>query len=370
MKNNKVNGFLVAAIVVVFFLLCATVYGGYLIFGMEEIQCEPNAYSVASIDDIVTDDDVESAFYIKTMSTITGTESHSAFGDIPSSLIPDLLSCSAATGISIKHIGFVMYTDHPKLLAVGISSGLHKGAIILPTDYNVAVLSPAGLFIEEEIAWNRRDYPNLLPFLRSDRTKVAYTDDVNIFESLKFDAGGNITWKTDDFSMAYSAGSLTYTPKADLMTRLQKNSIIPTMPPYLYMGIATLLLLIGGILLWKIKSYDMSIACFALIPAMVMVGGMSLYLVMYGFYIPSTLLPMTAFIFTGLAWSIPLVLLWVALGAERALGLFWLSFGILFTVTILDKLFPFVWLVAIGVITILVIISAILVPSDNRQIRL
>lgn len=370
MKNYKVNGFLVAAIVVAFVLLCATVYGGYLIFDIEETAIEPNVYGVASLNDLLTDYEAESAFYLKTQSAIPNAESYSRFGDIPRSLLPELLSCSAGTGIPVKHFGFIMYTDYPKLLAVGVSSGLHEGAFILTTDYNTAVMSPAGLFIKEEIAWNRRDYPNLLRFLRSDEAKIAIINKDCFFESLNFDIDGNITWETSKYSMSYSTGSLTSEPKADLMTRLQGSSIIPTMPPLLYLGITILLLLIGAILLWKMKSYDMSIACFALIPAIAMVGGMSIYLIMYGFYIPSTLLPMASFLLTGLLWSIPLVLLWVSLGTEKALGLFWLSFGLLFAVTILNLLFPYIWLGTVGVLTILVIVCAILVPSDTREIRL
>jgi hypothetical protein len=362
MRNYRVSGFLVVAIVTAVLLLVPTVYSGMLIFSDRVSSMETVTHNIQPLDMLPEGEEV--------------LVLNSSAPDFPADLLPEIFYISAGTKIPRADFGFAIYINQkysdfvkPKLLALGITNGIHNGGMIFKTSNNLTIVSPLGMFSRDLIGWQSCDYSNLMKFMKrwqEDNGLIA--GDTKGFEFIHFDPATDIfSWEHMGSKFEASSQRLEHTPSLDPLATITHKPIIPTLPPVLFLAIAALLLIIASILLWKIGSFDMSIALFATIPALVLIGGLSIF---FTPYIPSSIIPLASFLCGGLLWTIPIFFIWGSLELDKAVGFFWVTLVILYLVTIANFLFPFVWLGMICLLTITVIILAVMVPVGKRDIRL
>ena len=371
MKNSaKTNFYLVWAILLTAILLVPTVYCGISIYENRALQSTEISMYVTQFE--------------KPKLGFTSLKGKLSF-EIDESLTAPLQEVSNSTGVPKSYFGFCVYLSEddtklstPKILAVGVKDGAFEGGIIFPTDNNFFVASRNGVFAKNPESWVSTDWSNLSRYFRiwKNQSVQNIAGSLDGFEFLEFLPesetidGPMASWSFDDAQIVAYPDRMDYTAVSSTLGLMFDNPHFPLIPPLIYLAIYALLSLLGFVMLWKNSFYDAAFALLATLPAIIVVGGASYLGLVYLPVDAYPLLSLASYIAAGLLWSIPLLLLWGAFGVDKSFGLFWLFLALVYCVTILDKFFPYVWVGFLAAIGVTVVILAIRVPVDNRDIRL
>ncbi len=354
MKSSRVNGFLVIAIVLTVLLLAGVVFCGIHIVSEKMLSVRPKTFGISELSSMPKDG-------------LSGSFSK-VFQE--KEFLPEFYMISKGTSISPFSFGFYIHFDvktsnktTDKLLAVGIDRGIHKGGLILVTTNNIAVVSPHGFFALNPDSWVKNDYLNLYYYLENwaEGDGNISGDRENLTDFSINDK--TVSWTYHDNNFTINRKNLTFNRNYTLYSLITESEFIPTLPPFLFLGLIILFLILAGIFLWKIGNYDLSLACFYSIAAIVGVGGISLFIYAY---LPISIVPLASFLSGGILFSIPIIMLWAALSLDKTLGYFWLIIGVITATSIGNQLFEYIWPIVIGIVFLTVIVLAICVPTKNK----